>query len=75
MSEYTEQRTRRLWAAHDYVGWDRPPYPHEGAGRNIGRVVMAGPFAGFYPRGTAKWAELDATIKLKERAQNRKRFN
>lgn len=74
MSEFVDQRTRRLWAAEDYIGWDMPPYPHEGAGTNIGRVVMTGPMAGFYPRGTAKWSELDVTIKLKERAQNRRMF-
>lgn len=70
MNPYYEERVRRLWIAYQYEGWETPPFP----GRHIGRVVMTGPYAGFYPDGSPMKARLDVSAKAKELAQNRKHF-
>jgi hypothetical protein len=79
---YPEHRVRRLWAAQEYEGHDLPPYPHEGDGKLIGRVVMFPEFltnlqitapAGFYHRfkGGVQFHYLEAHYKAKEKRQNR----
>lgn len=74
---YAEHRANRLWEAHDYEGWDRPPYPSNNAPvKRIGRVVMMPePMmgrrwlkAGFYP---GLDPAIEAHYRAKEKAQNR----
>lgn len=75
MSAYTDHRARRMWAAHEYQGWDMPPHPdgRKSAGRLVGsRVADIAP--GFYPNSHPRKAYIDTMFKARERAQNRKHF-
>lgn len=62
---YWLQRTRRIWAAD--MG---EPFPFVEDGRQIGRVIIAGPDAGFYPNGAAR-APHDREAQRREKEQNR----
>lgn len=76
MSAYTDHRARRMWAAHNYEGWDRAPQPD--ARQSLGRLVtyrIADVLPGFYPNGHARKGYIDTLFKARERQQNRTHFS
>lgn len=71
MTPYWVHRAQRLWAAQNHDDWGLPPYPGHPPGRNIGRLVVTGPHAGFWPTGSIGWERLNANARARERIQNR----
>lgn len=77
MVPFHEHRARRLWAAEQYEGTDRPPYPFQtDQGRCIGRVLMRPMmFRGKRLVGLVSFDPLmEIEFKAKEKRQNRKHF-
>ena len=71
-------RARRLWAAENYEGTERPPYPFQtDAGRCLGRVIgLPMHFRGKKIVGLVPFDPLmEIEFKAREKRQNRKHFN
>lgn len=77
MSAFTDHRASRMWAAQQYEGPLRPPYPHlTPAGRCLGRVLMrrtmhrGKPLLGFVPFDSL----MEDEFRAREKRQNRNKF-
>jgi hypothetical protein len=79
MSDFTDHRAQRLWAAEGYDGNDRPPYPYRHAlsGVPIGRVLIR-PLHWRGKKVVGLVSPLDRLMeiefKAREKRQNRKHF-
>jgi hypothetical protein len=74
---FHEHRARRLWAAEEYEGTERPPYPFQtGDARCIGRVLMRPMmFRGKRLVGLVPFDRLmEIEFKAREKRLNRKHF-
>ncbi len=77
MIPFHQHRAQRLWAAENYEGADRPPYPFQSpGGKCIGRVLITPRMhrgkrlVGLVPFDSL----MESEIKARERRQNRAHF-
>lgn len=66
---YEILREIRLGYAEGELSYNSPVYPYPGRARNIGRVVIAGPEAGFYPLDHRDYSRLNREAFQRQKAQ------
>jgi len=72
---YETHREIRLGYADAATHWGLPHYPRDNNRASaIGRVVMMGPEAGFYPLSHPDFSRPTAEAKAREKRQNREKF-